>query len=280
MDPCIKDVSDVMGAMDKSISFIGNPVTIYDKYIELLENDGYTKYTNNKKSKKISSKHNATPNKIFYVKRDKIEYRIDEPEMSIIIFIGDFIRPTATIFVDCNDILPDSINKHAKSLLKRVRIDDYTIIIVHPTESRVKIANHYFKCIPFEKIRSIIESYNVYHPYSGIDDILYVAAKLWFKDTFDLYLFTKKNPMITVCCAEKEIEYPDFVHINSSKDIRRKMTAVTFNCDFSQISPWKNVTTVLNDLHYVQIGQKRSKSCKVFTTFLDRLNTLKKNLCQ
>lgn len=243
------------------VTIIGNPITIFDKYIKLLEDDGYFKHTNDKKSeKKLEKMMQHQMVKVFYVEEDNIKYCIDEQETSIRIYNGNnkYWRPDPVI-VDCNDISADRLHKHVRSLLKKSNVDiqDSCILIIHPTESRIKIANRYFKCIPFEKIRSIIETLDVYSPYVCADEVFRDDTRDQFWDASRLSDFTTQNPLITVCCAEKEIEYPDFVHVDSSQDIKRKMTAVTINSDYEQTGPWKNVTTI----KYIEkdVRRKRSK---------------------
>lgn len=206
--------------MHKRIGFSGD-VSIIKKYTKLLIKDGI---------------------KFEYDENDAVILRYLTLDGKLDIVITNRINMDINI-VNCSKLDAIDVIAYVKKALVGYRHAPY-IIIIHPTLSHVIIHNRFVKCIPFVSLRTVIEKWNMYEDYICIDETITENFPCII-DANDLSKFILQNPLITTCCQEEYIEYPDFIKIKSSDDIEDWMDSVMIDKNFIQTSDWMNITSVM-----------------------------------
>lgn len=228
--------------MDRTIAIIGNPITIFDKYVESLINKGYAKIDYDEK---IHMHHT----KILYTRENSVDYNTDK--LCLAIIATDKIEYADFVFMDCDHVPVDKLQSYVESLIQLIKPDRETVFIIHPTANSIKITQNNtakcsrIKCFPFEKLQSIIESYDIYSDYICLDERFKDIAENYIDNANNLSMFANSNPHITLCCMEDEITYPVFTKVKTSDAITNKIDAISIDSKFVQNGPWKNVSTVL-----------------------------------
>lgn len=253
--------------MDKDIVIIGNPVTIVNLYIALLNDDGFIDVSNTKSNTKISHGEQSSDIKSYRISKDDNNniqtIRYDVPELSIKINIDNDDGYIDTVFMDCNEITAENLQTHVETLVETIDHDNRCVTIIHPTAKSIRVPikqiknnkryhkkksviNEFktFKCISLPELRSIIEATSVYSAYACIEDVFRDEVRYHLSGANELNNLAEQNPTITFCCAEKEIVYPDFVYIKSSEEITDAMTAVSIDTNFVQSGSWRNIKTI------------------------------------
>lgn len=77
---------------------------------------------------------------------------------------------------------------------------------------------------------------------TDVDDAI---KSIGLPETHGLSYYAREYPLITICCEEEIIEYPEFVYITSCDDIDDTMDNVMIDSTFIQNGTWNNVTTVM-----------------------------------
>lgn len=216
--------------MDRHISIIGNPVTIAENYIALIKDND------------TNDTLNITKNNNGNIKM--IEYECEAIGV-VQISIHTILADVQVIFMDCYDTDAEDLQNHVESLMEMVETDDVPVIVIHPiVQSKLYVGSKIFRCMPFDRMMSIIEHSDVYSMCNHMHEVLRDDTNWYIGDATHISSFVNAHPDIITCCMEEEIIYPDFVHVKSSDAISNKMDAVSIDKTFKRNGSWKNVSIV------------------------------------